>query len=75
MGIILQIESDLETRQDRLFNELSWSSFGHWEGLQNLAPKHEIFPVLALRICTGVAPSYLVAVPFSRVIAKDILEP
>ena len=53
----------METRQDKLSNELSWSSFGHREGLQNSAAKREIFLVLELRPWPGVVPLYLGATP------------
>ena len=39
----------METRQDMISNELSWSSFGHPKGLQISAASQDIFPVLALR--------------------------
>ena len=58
-----------------LSNELSWSSFGHQEDLQTSVAKKVIFSVLAMRICTGVAPLYLGVVPLLGVIEKDILKP
>ena len=54
MVTILETKSDLESRQDMLSNELSWSSFGHREDLQILAAKRDFFLDLALRPCTLV---------------------
>ena len=56
-----------------LSNEPSWSSFGHREGLQMLAAKQAIFPVLGLCVCTSATPLYLGVVPLPGVIEKYIL--
>ena len=53
----------MESREDMISNELSWSSFGHREGFQILASKREIFPVLALRPWPSATPLNLGIAP------------
>jgi len=36
---IFKYKGYLETRQDKISNELSWAQFGHRKGTQNLAEK------------------------------------